>query len=111
MSRIYTSQSRGHVSLPRGTANYLSRVSEAVTIMAEIYSGPMYQKDLVKKTNIAGFRIQSILYQLLSRGMVTRSKRVPTAEIYYYDLTVIAKLWMMQHYPELITSKKQGVSA
>lgn len=111
MSMLYTNQTHKQVSLSRGTSTYLSRVPEAITIMADIYRGPKYQKDIVKNTNIHGYRVQSILSQLVSRGMITKNRRVKTAQTYYYDLTFIAKLWMLQHYPNIAntTSPKSEV--
>lgn len=102
MSRIYTKETHSHISLSRGTVTYLTRVPEAITIMADMYSGPKYQKDIVKNTNLQGYRVQSIISHLLSRGMLTKSRANKTAQIYFYELTTIAKLWMLQHYPNIL---------
>lgn len=105
MSRLYTTQPHGHVSLPRGAPIYLYRVQEAITILADMYDGPKYQRDIVNDTKIAGCKVQSILSQLYSRGLITRHRRVPSADTYYYDLTVIAKLWLMQQHPEMLKTE------
>lgn len=106
MTRLYATPKNKRAALPRGTANYLYRVQEAIKIMASMYEGPKNQKEIVKYTNISGNRVKSILYQLVARGAILKQKRIQTSPIYVYDLTCDGRMWMMQHYPEMLPLSK-----